>query len=142
MFIINFDQEKKKIEKGNFSGFCLFVFVVLFFFSPCFGFRGFQRGVVLLFVVFFFPNLIWILSGKFSAQIIKFANSHYQQPPTRGLSNPSTEILTKQEEFSVCLSALITNLTESRDLDRICSLPLSSICSAAPRPVLTLELTA
>lgn len=141
MFIINFDQEKKEQKRVILVGFvCLFL-LSCFSFHLVLVLEGF-REEWFYFLLVFFPNLIWILSGKFSAQIIKFANSHYQQPPNRGLSNPSTEILTKQEEFSVCLSALITNLTESRDLDRICSLPLSSICSAAPRPVLTLELTA
>lgn len=78
------------------------------------------------------------MSGHLVASFLhksSICNSHYEPPPNLGVSFPSSGILTKEEEYSICLSVFMRKLAENTDLDRVSSLPLSSICSTAPQSV-------
>lgn len=106
-------QKKNNREKQLFGvGFFLFVCLLLFF----------QTAI----------------SGHLMASFLhksSICNSHYEQQPNLGVSTPSSGILRREEEHGICLPAFMRKLAEHTDLDRVCSLPLSSICSAAPQSV-------
>lgn len=109
MFIKNFYSPPKNRDEQLFGGF-LFVLFVCFFKKT--GMSG---------------HLVASFLHKSST-----CNSHYEQPPNLGVSISSSGILTK-EEYVICLPVFMRTLAEN--IDRVRSLPLSSICSAAPQSV-------